>query len=101
MALPIFKSSDQNLMLMQSSWTSQLNPLLSNPSNNTSILKNVQLISGTNTINHLLGKKLQGYRIIRQRALANIYDAQDSNQSPQLTLVLISDAPVSVDIEVL
>lgn len=101
MALSIFKSSDQNLMLMQSSWTSQLNPLLSNPSNNTSILKNVQLISGTNTINHLLGKKLQGYRIIRQRALANIYDAQDSNQSPQLTLVLISDAPVSVDIEVL
>lgn len=100
MSLPTFKSSDKDFMLMQSSWSSQLNPMLVNPSLLSSILSKVSLTTGSNVINHLLGRKLQGYRIIRQRSAASIYDNQDSNQSPNLTLVLISSANVSVDIEV-
>lgn len=58
------------------------------------------LSAGTNTINHLLGRTLQGYRIIRQRAAASIHDEQDDNQMPQLTLVLVSTASVVIDLEI-
>ena len=87
-------------MLLETQWSSQINPLLSNPSLQSIILPNVALASGTNTVSHLLGRRLQGWRIVRQRALASIYDNQDNNQMPNLTLVLISSAPVVCDIEV-
>ncbi len=100
MALPQFQTDDKDFQLMQNSWASQLNPVLANPTTKSSILKNVQLIAGTNTINHLLSRKLQGWKLVRKRAAAEIYDEQDANQSPQLTLILVSNAQVSVDIEV-
>lgn len=100
MSLPIFQTKDKDLMLLQTKWVSQLNPLLSNPANQSSILQNVVLGTGINTINHLLGKKLQGWKIVRQRAAASLYDLQDSNPSPQLTLILVSTAPVVIDLEV-
>lgn len=98
--LPIFKDDNTNLMLLQTKWSSQLNQLLSNPSLQSIILKQVPLASGSNTINHLLGRRLIGWRIVRQRALASIYDNQDNNQSPELTLILVSNNAVSVDLEV-
>ena len=100
MALPIFKDDNTNLMLMQNSWSSQLNPVLANPMTDASILTNVSLTTGSNTINHKLGTKLQGWSIVRKRAAADIYDNQDSNQMPTLTLILVSSANVSVDIMV-
>lgn len=100
MALPIYKDTSQTFMLLQTNWKSQLDPILSNPTIQNLILKNVLLINGTTVINHLLGHKLRGWKIVRQRAAASIYDNQDSNQTPQLTLILISDAAVSVDLEV-
>ncbi len=81
-------------------WATILNPIVANPANNSIILKNIALTIGNNVINHKLGRNLQGWIIIRKRASADIYDQQDSNQMPALTLVLISDAPVTVDIEV-
>ena len=48
----------------------------------------------------MLQRPLQGWYIVRQRALASIYDTQDSNQNPSLTLNLTSNAVVSVDIAV-
>lgn len=90
----------QTLEQLQPKWASILNPIIKNPSNNANILQNINLVVGTNTINHLLGQKLQGWRISRQRALASIYDQQDNNQTPQLTLVLVADNPVTIDLEV-
>lgn len=87
-------------MLLQSKWASILNPLIATPANNSSILSAVKLTTGSNTINHKLGKNLTGWSVIRQRSAASIYDNQDSNQMPNLTLVLVSDADVSVDLEV-
>lgn len=86
--------------LAQDQWAQQLNPLLANPLNNGSILKNVSLINGTTVVNHMLGRPLQGWKIIRQRAAASIYDVQDSNQMPESTLLLVSDAAVVVNLEV-
>lgn len=81
-------------------WASILNPIVSNPANNSLILKNQSLTTGANVINHKLGRILQGWIIVRQRALASVYDTQDTNQMPQLTLNLVSSANVTVDIEV-
>lgn len=77
-----------------------MNPVLALPQTNSSILSNVQLKVGSNVINHGLGRTLQGWSLVRQRAAASIYDNQDNNQTPALTLVLVSSAAVSVDLEV-
>ncbi len=84
----------------QQQWASQLDPVLKNPTTNPGLLQNVALINGTTVVNHMLGQPLQGWKIVRQRAAASIYDQQDSNQTPQLTLVLVSSAAVVVDLEV-
>lgn len=100
MALPVLISEEPVLTLMQNKWASQLNPLLARPQNNSIILKEIALVTGANTINHKLGNKLQGWKIIRQRAAASVYDTQDTNPMPTLTLTLVSSANVVVDLEV-
>lgn len=98
MALPIYKSDDQSLTLLQTAWATQLNPVLALPQSSGVILKNVSLAIGDNTINHRLGRNLQGWQLIRVRAAATIYDKQDANQLKDLTLVLNSSAVVVVDL---
>lgn len=88
------------LQQMQNTWATALDPLLNNPANNSIILKNVALVSGTNVINHLLQQRLVGWKTTRVRAAATIYDLQDTNPTPTLTLVLVASAPVVVDLEV-
>lgn len=98
MALPIMQSDSEQLSMMQTRWASILDPIIANPITSGAVLKQVQLIIGSNSINHLLGRKLQGWFLVRQRGAASIYDTQDSNSMPNLTLTLTSDANVSVDI---
>lgn len=98
--LPIFTTDNKDLTLLQTNWAKSINPLLKNPSLQSNILSQVDLAIGSNTINHLLGRKLQGWRIVRLRANAAIYDNQDNNPRPDQTLILVSDAVVSCDIEV-
>lgn len=81
-------------------WKSILDVLLGNPSLDCSILPSVALINGTTVVNHLLGRKLTGWRIVGINAVATIYDKQSSNQTPDLTLVLTSNAAVTVSLEV-
>lgn len=98
MSLPSFNTKIQELSLMQSAWASLLDPILDQELSKASLLKNVSLAPGSNTINHKLGRKLQGWIITRQRASGAFYDLQESNQMPDLTLVLNSSATVVVDI---
>lgn len=98
--LPVFYTENKELTMMQNKWKSELDPMLSNPSNNSIILKNVLLTTGNNIINTLIGRKLQGWSIVRQRGPASIYDNQDNNQAPGFTLLLVSSANVSIDLEV-
>ena len=90
MGLPSYYTTDVSLSLLQSNWASLLDPLLDNPITKGLILENVQLVSGTNTTNHKLGRKLQGWWIVRQRGAATMYDTQDSNPTPAVTLKLHS-----------
>lgn len=98
MSLPVFQTPDQVLTLLQTTWAKDLNALLAQPWLRGSVLQSIPLISGDNTINHLLSRKLQGWWLVRQRSSANVYDKQDTNPMPNKTLVLNSSAPVVVDI---
>jgi uncharacterized lipoprotein YmbA len=98
MTLPQFQSDDRNFQMMQNVWAQKIDPLLAKQIVNGNLLQNVSLASGSNTINHKLGRKLQGWLIVRQRASASVYDTQDSNQHQDLTLTLTSSASVSVDL---
>lgn len=89
-----------SLTQMQNTWATQLDPVIANPTVNNLVLKNISLVTGTNVINHKLGRVLQGWKPTRIRASATMYDTQDTNQTPQLTLVLVASAPVVVDLEV-
>lgn len=100
MSLALFKVQDPSVTLMQNSWKSSIDPVLASPSNSSVILKGITLVVGSNSINTTLGRTLQGWSIVRQRAAASIYDNQDNNPNPTLTLLLISSAAVTVDIEV-
>lgn len=97
MSLPTFKDDNKNLMLLQSSWTSQLNPVLGNPATNPTILKNVALVSGVNVINHKLQQQQQGWFLTDLDAPVTIYRSAAFNN---LTLTLTSSGPATVSIGV-
>jgi hypothetical protein len=88
------------LQQMQNVWAAIIEPIINKPSNNSLILKNISLVAGSNTINHRLGRNLQGWNPVRIRSNATLYDQQDSNQTPQLTLILVASADVVCDIMV-
>jgi hypothetical protein len=96
----VIQSTDQDLMTVQQNLTRTLNPIFSTQTLGGNILSNITLTIGSNTINHKLGRNLSGWQIIRQRAAASIFDTQDNNKTPDLTLTLTSSAPVSVDLYV-
>lgn len=82
-------------------WSSIIEPVINNPVNNSILLKNVSLVTGTNVINHRLSRKLIGWYPTRIRDVsATFYDEQDTNQTPQLTLVLIASDDVVIDLVV-
>jgi len=81
-----------DLAKMQTTWAQQLNPVISNELLQGQLLTNISLINGNNVVNHKLGRKLIGWFIVGINAPATIYDTQSTNQSPQLTLDLVSSA---------
>ena len=91
---------DRNFNQFQTNVTSSVNPVLANPLVNGTILPNVSLAVGSNTISHTLNRNLQGWIIVRQRALSQIFDTQDSNPNPSLTLILVASTAVVVDLYV-
>lgn len=98
MSLPIFQTASKDLSLLQTNWAQQLNPVIQLPINSGSILQNILLSTGLNVVNHKLGRKLQGWFIVRQNAVANVYDSQDVNPYPDLTLFLNSSADVMINL---
>ena len=95
MALNVFKSQDQTLMLLQKQWTSQLNPLLAVSLTQGSLLPNIKLINGINTFNHYLGRQMNGWMIADQNAAASIFRSAPLNSQ---TLTLTSNAVVTVSL---
>lgn len=100
--LPNFQNNDRDFQLLQSSWSSIINPVITNVVNNSILLVSIKLTGGqTTTINTKLGRVLTGWYVVRMRGVhANIYDTQDSNTIPDKTLLLNSDVDVTVDLVV-
>lgn len=93
--LPIFNTQVKELSMMQTQWAQQLNQLLDDPMSKGLILLGVSLASGATTINHLLGRKLQGWQIVDINGAATVYRSQPKNDK---TLTLTSSAAVTVDL---
>lgn len=65
------------------------------------ILQGVALVAGIVTpVPHGLGRKLVGWTVVRRRANAIVWDAQDANAVPDRTLNLQTSANVIVDVMV-
>jgi hypothetical protein len=94
-ALTQFQSSDRVLQMMQSSWASSINPVLSKEIVQGTLLQNVALVTGNNVVNHLLGRKQVGWMIADQNAAASIYRSAALND---LTLTLNSSAPCVISL---
>lgn len=69
-------------------WAASLNPLLANPITRGNLLQGIALKTGSNTVNHQLGRNLQGYVVVLNSAAVTFYDSQATNQMPDLTLIL-------------
>lgn len=93
--LPLFKSEDQTLMLLQSRWKSIIDPLLSTPYLNGLVIRDVELQIGTNAVNHLLGRVQQGWVITDVNGGAQIYRSKAFNDK---ALWLVSDAAVTINL---
>jgi hypothetical protein len=96
--LPIIQSQNKDLMLVEQRWKSQLDPVLASPLANGRLLENQVLVSGANTLNHGLGRKLQGYFVVLNSASATFFDSQSTNSMTQLTLVLNASASTTVSL---
>jgi hypothetical protein len=101
--LPKFNQTvtqDHDLNTVQYNLVRTLNPVFNTPTLGGNLLTSVSLTVGANSINHGLQRTLNGWQLVRQRAQAEIWDSQDSNKTPKLTLNLNSSAAVVVDIYV-
>ncbi len=94
------QTSDRNVNQLQKNVQFALDPILTNALVYGRLIENVNLVSGSNTIDHGLGRVLQGWIIVRKRSDAAIYDNQDNNSQPGVSLILVSDAAVSVNLYV-
>lgn len=97
--LPQFQNDDKDLQLMQTKWSSVLNPVLRNPLLYGVQLTDIPLVSGNNIINTTLGRKYQGYLITGMRTgFAQVYEVTSNN--PTLNLTLNSNATSTIDLYV-
>ena len=79
-------------------WASELNPVLVNPSTQSNLLTNIQLVAGqVNVINHKLGRVMQGWEIADLTSGAKIYRNAPLNDT---TLSLITDTTTTVTLRV-
>ena len=93
-------TKDEDLNKVQDNLVRTLNPVFNTQTLGGNLLQSVPLVVGSNSIDHKLGRNLIGWMLTRQRSSASIYDIQDSNTLPASTLILVSDAVVTIDLYV-
>jgi hypothetical protein len=83
------------LAQMQTTWASQINPLLVNPLVNGHLLTGIVLSSGPNVINHKLGRQMQGWFVVDKISAATAFRSAPFNSST-LTLTASGTDTVSL-----
>lgn len=93
--LPNFQNDDQVLQLMQSRWAAILNPFLQNPTNCGRLITGISIQAGPNIIYHQLGRKMQGWVVVDQTAVPDLYRLQPLNDQ---TLALNASVPATISL---
>ena len=96
----VIETESEELARVQVYVAQAIESLSSSPLLDGILLKNIQLASGTTSVQHKLNRVLQGYLIVRKRSNVDIWDSQDSNSNPSKTLNLEASATVNVDLYV-
>lgn len=81
--------------MAQSQWPQVIDPVVNNQLNQGQLIGPIALISGTNVINHKLGRNQLGWIITDQDAASSIYRNAVFNN---LTLSLSSSAPCNISL---
>lgn len=81
-------------------WASTLNPVLANPIISGNLLSGVTVKTGSNTINHGLGRDLQGYIVVMNNSAVTFHDNQSQNQHTDLTLILVASGAAVISLYV-
>lgn len=95
MTLPYFQTDDRSLSQLQTTWKSQLDPILADAILQGLQLSNIAIKTGVNVINHMLQRNQQGWFITDIDAASTLYRSQAFNS---LTLTLTSSAPCNVSL---
>lgn len=102
MKKPLQKITHPDILVtrIQDATEAALAPVLSDPFIDGIILPDVVLhtVSSPNIVNHKLGRKLQGWVIVRKSGSGDVWDTQVNNQSPEKTLYLHTNAETSVTV---
>lgn len=86
---------------LQGNIENSIGSLVSLTQNDSAILQKVSLVAGqVNIVNHTLNRPLIKWCPVRVRGECKLWDTQDSNPSPHLTVWLWTDTDVVVDLEV-
>lgn len=81
-------SDNREIVQVQKNIQDALSQILVLPILNGTLLENLVLSAGDNTITHKLGRKVKGYIVVRKSAVSNIYDkiSTDTKLDQQFTL---------------
>lgn len=100
MAIGLVQTPDRTINQLQQNIKQAVDPVINNPLTQGQLLTSIALTSGTNVINHGLGRKLQGWIVVGQGSAASFYDSQATNPSQNLTLILVASAGVTINLYV-
>lgn len=84
----------------QSQVISSLIPVLNNPIVNGNLVQDVTVASGSNVIDHGLGRPLIGWIIVRNSASVTFYDTQSTNANPSRNLLLTASGAATISLYV-
>ena len=88
-------SDDRAVNQLQENMEQAINPVLKSQIIDGIIIKDVEVLTGTpKTINHLLGRAITGYAVIKRNASSQIWDSANDKR----TLTLNSSANVTINL---
>ena len=94
------QTSSREFNQFQSQVISSVQPVLSNPIVNGRLIESLSVSSGSNIIDHGLGRELLGWIVVRNNANVTFYDTQASNANPARTLLLTASGNATISLYV-